>query len=138
MAIHFAARWRPQIYRSTTEAIIVNRHPASPDADPPIPASAGQRIEVLQLVCFDDAEVGTPDNPYRPGDPQTEQYLAICDEAVIQLDVSAFAGKTPAQARALWDAARDARIAAWQAQPDIGALVMAALGAYLSPYEVVQ
>lgn len=131
MAIKYAVRWRPAAYRSTTEAITVNRNPS---ATPPV---SGQRVQTLQLIVFDNTTVGTAGNPYQPGAPETEQYLAVVDEVPIMLDISAFAGKTDAQATALWNAARDAQRAKWEAQPDIMALIKAAIGGTLSPYVVV-
>lgn len=135
MSAAYAFRWRPQIYRSTTEAVVVNRSPGDAEADPPVPASSGQRVEVLQAVVYDDAVLGAT-VPYQPGDPATEQLLRIAIETPVMLEVSAFAGKTPTQAQALWDAARDAQIAQWQAMPDAMALINAAIGAALSPMVV--
>lgn len=131
MAIKYAIRWRPAAYRSTTEAITVNR---DPNADPP---QVGQRVQTLQLIVFDDTTVGTGGNPYQPGAPATEQHLAIVDEVPIMLDISAFAGKNDTQATALWNAARDAQRAAWESQPDIMALIRAAIGGALSSYVVI-
>lgn len=131
MAMRYGIRWRPPAYRSTTEAIIVNRDAS---ADPPQP---GQRVQVLQLIVFNDQEVGTAGNPYVPGAPATEQHLAIVDEVPIMLDVSAFRGLTNQQAQARWDQARDQQRAAWEADPDIMAYVRAAIGGALSPYVVI-
>lgn len=131
MAIKYGIRWRPTPFRSTIEAITVNRDLA---ADPP---TSGQRVQTLQLIAFDDQKVGTAGNPYRPGDPGTEQHIAVVDERPIALDVAAFAGTTNAEAQARWDAARDAQRAAWEAEPDILALIRAAIGGALSPYVVI-
>lgn len=132
MATHYAVRWRPQIYRSTLETVL-SGSPANPAADPPTPDTQA-RTETLQLVAYDDTELGTAGNPYRPGDAATEVKIAIVDEKTLTLALSAFAGKTEAQSKALWDAARDAQIAAWQADPGILAKVRAARGAYLSTF----
>ena len=127
MAKRFAVRWRPPAFRSTTETIITNAGDAS----------LGQRVHVLQLVVYDDAQVGTAGNPYVPGAPATEQFIEPAREAVVALEVSAFTGLSNAAAQALWDSARDQQIAAWQADPDIGAYVKAAIGRMQSEFVVV-
>ena len=118
------------------EAIIINRAPGDPEADPPIPTRSGQRVEVAQAVVFDDAVLGNT-VPYEPGDPSTEQLLRVIIETPIMLEVSAFSGLSGAQAQALWDTALAAQKDAWLADPDIGALLMAAEGARRSPYVVL-
>lgn len=132
MAIKYAARWRPVAYRSTIESIIV---PAGTD-DEGNPTGPGWRVQTLQAIVFDDARFAAG-NPYKPGDPATEQHLAIIEEVPIQLDIAAFAGKTYAQAKALWDAARDQQIAAWEADANIDAKIKAAAGGALSEYVVM-
>lgn len=120
MAVRVAARWRPQAYRSTTETI----------------RDASGRIEVLQLVVFDDTQIGGG-NPYVPGAPATEQYIRIVDEAVIQQADAPFVGKTYQQSRDVWNAARDAQIAVWQADPEIQAKINSAVGAAISSYVIL-
>lgn len=132
MAIKYAARWRPTPFRSTIEAIIV----PMTDAETGESTGPGWRVQTLQAIVFDDARFAAG-NPYKPGDPATEQHLAIVEEIQIQLDIAAFAGKTYAQAQAMWDAARDQQIAAWQADPYIDAKVKAAAGGALSAYVVL-
>jgi hypothetical protein len=132
MALQYAVRWRPVPFRSTIETI------STPDqTDENGAVIPGQRIQTLQAIAFDDTKVGTAGNPYRPGDPATEQHLAIIEEVPIQLDIAAFAGKTVAQATALWNGARDAQKAAWLADPHIQAKIMAAVGGALSPFVVL-
>ena len=127
MAKRFAVRWRPPAFRSTIETIITNAGDES----------LGQRVHVLQLVVYDDAQVGTDGNPYVPGAPATEQYIEPAREAVVSLDMSAFKGITNAAAQAVWDDARDQQIAVGQADPDIGAYVKAAIGRMQSEFVVV-
>lgn len=126
MATGIAIRWRPAAYRSTTETILM---PGNPEADPP---TGGQRVQTLQLVVYDDTKLGTTGNPYRPGAPETEQHLAIVDEVPISMEVDAFAGLTAAQSTAQWNAARDAQIAVWEADPSIQGKINAAIGGHLS------
>lgn len=137
MAAKYAIRWRPQAYRSTTETIIEGKNPSStnPQGEPATP-SLGSRIKVLQLVVYDDTQI-TAQNPYRPGHPDTERYLEIADEVVIRLAVDSFAGKTDQQAKAMWDAARDAQRTVWETN-NVGLTYgKAAIGSYLSDFVVI-
>lgn len=127
MAIRYGVRWRPVPFRSTIETITVASE-----------TGPGWRVQTLQAVAYDDTQLGTTANPYRPGDPASEQYLAIIAEIAIQLDIAAFAGKTIAQSRAMWDAARDTQKDAWLADPNIGAMLNAAVGGMLSPFVVLE
>lgn len=141
MATHYAARWRPQIGTGALSTVI-SGSPGDPGNPPTVPATEDTqaRTERLQLVVYDDTEVGpglNPPNPYRPGDPATETKLAIVDEVPLTQMISAFAGKTEAQAQAIWDAARDAQITTWQNDPQIMAKVRAARGAYRSPFVII-
>lgn len=132
MAVAHAIRWRPTPFRSTIEAITV---PAATDAEGN-PTGPGGRVQTLQLIVFDSDKFGSG-NTYQPGDPATEQHLAIVEEVQITLDIAAFAGKTIAQSQAMWDAARDEQITAWQADPHIQAKINAAIGGALSSYVVL-
>lgn len=127
MTAKIAVRWRPQAYRSTIETIDT----ASSGTN------AGDRIETLQVVVYDDTQLATPGNPYVPGSPATEQFLRVVTETPISLGVDAFVGKTYAESKALWDAARDNQIAAWQGDPKIQARINAAVGAGLSTFVLI-
>lgn len=131
MAIKYAARWRPTPFRSTIEAIVVPMTNSEGE-----PTGPGWRVQTLQAIVFNDASFPAG-NPYKPGDPATEQHLAIIEEVQIQLDIAAFAGKTYAQAQAMWDAARDGQIALWQSDPAMDAKIKAAAGGALSAYVVL-
>lgn len=131
MAVKYAVRWKPDINRSSLETKIQNRDMS---ADPP---NSGNRVRCLQLVAFDDSQVGVSGNAYVPGAPATEQFITIIDERVVTLGIAAFTGLTFAQSQALWDAERDAWIARWQSSPDLSGLLNSAIGAALSTYRII-
>jgi hypothetical protein len=103
MAIKGAVRWKPDAYRSSIEATVIDLNPTGQynDAEgnplPPTGVPGGTIILVAQAVAYDDAKVGGAGNPYRPGHPDTEREIVVLHEQTRQYDLSAVQTMTQAQ-----------------------------------------
>lgn len=118
MAIRIGIRIKPEPGRSALETTIQD-----PDYSGPTPS--GGMVRVLQLVGWDDATL--PLGNYQPGMPETERHLVIIDQHVVTMDVAAFASKSIAQAKAMWEQAFAPKVAEWTAAKPT--LTIAAAGA---------
>lgn len=103
MAIKGAARWKPDVYRTSLESTVIELDPA---ASPP----SGIVVMIAQLVVYDDTVV-TPAN-YLAGDPATERNITVLFEQPVSKALGPFTAMTGAQALAEWDAALST-FAAW-------------------------
>jgi hypothetical protein len=103
MAIKGAVRFKPDMYRSTLEATVGGLQPTPEGGGPP----KGTVYMPVQLVAYDDAQVGTGGNPYVPGAPASEQFITVLYEDTLQMDLAAFNGISQAAATALWATALD-------------------------------
>lgn len=122
MAIRTGVRFKPSVYRSSQETINAGLNP-SPEGDGP---PEGTVVRIVQLVGYNDAEVTTGGNPYRPGDPATERFIYILDEQPKMIDLSAINGKTQNQVNAIWSAVlSDYKT---QMQPAVASLVKSEIG----------
>ena len=103
MAIKGAVRWKPDTYRSSIEATVVDLNPLGQYSDvdgnplPPTGVPGGTLIFVIQAVAYDDTKLGTVGNPYRPGHPDTEREIVVLHEQTRQYDLSAVQTMTQAQ-----------------------------------------
>lgn len=120
MAIRIGVRIKPEPGRSALETTIQD-----PDYSGPAGTATGGMVRVLQLVGWDDAKF--PLANYEPGMPETERHLVIIDQHVVTMDIAAFAGKSIAQARAMWEQAFAPKVAEWTAAKPT--LTIAAAGA---------
>ena len=122
MAIRTGVRFKPAIYRSSQEAINMGLNPA---ATPP----EGTIVRIVQLVGYDDTKVAFAGNPYKKGDPATEQHIYILDEQPKQLELAAVNGKTQAEVNAMWSTI----LANYktQMQPAVANLVKSEIGVQL-------
>lgn len=98
MAIRGAVRFKPDMYRSTLEATV---GALDASATPP----TGTVYMPVQLVAYNDTEVGTQGNPYVAGDPASERFITVLYEETLQMELAAFQGKSQAAATAMWTAA---------------------------------
>jgi len=104
MAIKGAIRWKPDVYRSSTNTTIAGLVlPAATSTDKP----QGTIIMIAQAVTFDDIRFG-PVNAYRPGHVESEIFVDVLFEQAIQKDISVFIGKSYAECEAIWDAELEA------------------------------
>ncbi len=98
MAIRGAVRFKPDMYRSTLETTVGSLNAA---VTPP----TGMVFMPVQLVAYDNAKVGTADNPYVPGSPASEVEITVLYEDTLSMELAAFQGISQAAATALWTAA---------------------------------
>ena len=119
MAIKTGVRFKPSVYRSSQSAVNMGLDPA---ATPP----AGTIVRIVQLVGYDDTQVTTAGNPYRPGDAATERFMYILDEQPKMVALEGLDGKTQTQINAIW-----AQVLAdykTQMQPAVANLVKSEIG----------
>jgi hypothetical protein len=100
MAIIDRARFKPDMNRSTLEAVIGGLRP---DTTPP----SGMVYLPVQIVTWQDTDL--PVASYRPGDPATEQHITTVIEDVLSMSLQGFNGMTAAQV----DTDLAARLDAW-------------------------
>lgn len=106
MAIRGAVRWKPDAFRSSLETTVIDLNPTGQYSDaqgnplPPTGIPGGTVVFVLQAVAYDDARLGIPANPYRPGHPETEKEVVVLHEETRQYALSAVNGLTQAQINA--------------------------------------
>lgn len=101
MTIKGAVRFTPDMYKSTLEATVGS---LDASATPP----TGTVYMPVQLVAYNDTEVGTQANPYIPGDPASERYITVLYAGTLSMELAAFQGINQAAATALWTTALNA------------------------------
>ena len=88
MATVDRARYKPDTYRSTLEAIVAELNPT---VTPP----TGTVYLPVQIVSFNDTDF--PAANYRPGDNGIEQFVTVIYESVISVQLEGFEGMTAQQ-----------------------------------------
>jgi hypothetical protein len=87
MAIKGAVRWKPDTYRSSIEATVM-------ELDPSVTPPGGSVVLIIQAIAYDDTVV-TPAN-YQAGHPDTERNIIVLHEQVKQYALSAAHSMTTA------------------------------------------
>ncbi len=85
MAMQDRARYKPDMQRSTLEALVAN---LDPTATPP----TGTVYLPVQVITYDDGDIPA----YRPGDPEIEQYVTVLHEDTLSFALDGFGGLTAA------------------------------------------
>lgn len=103
MAIKGAVRWKPDTYRTSLEATVLELDPAPEGGGPP----EGTVVMTAQLVAYDDTSFGAG-NAYRPGHRDTEDKLVILYEEPVTKALAPFKAMTAQEAQAEWATALEA------------------------------